>query len=63
MTRKEIIARRREIWAAINTAKLAMEHHRLDLKALQAVCPHPKQRKYSAMGEIGDYCPDCEWQT
>jgi predicted nucleic acid-binding Zn-ribbon protein len=32
-------------------------------RALQRKCKHPKLRKYSAMGEIGDVCDDCGYQT
>lgn len=33
------------------------------LRVLHAQCDHPDQYTYYAMGEPGQKCPDCGWQT
>jgi hypothetical protein len=63
MKRSEVIAERRRLFAELKKAEAHVEHIGLDLRALQRQCSHPKLHKYSAMGEIGDYCPDCGYQT
>lgn len=63
MTRKEVIAKRKELNAELRKAQGAVKIVEAKMEALENECEHPKLRKYSAMGEIGDYCPDCEYQT
>ena len=58
----EIRKRRKEIKAEIDAAQLALDLARTKAKSLQRQCDHPKMRKYSAMGETGNYCPDCGYQ-
>jgi len=58
----EIRKRRKEIEDEISEIKKSLELARLEMKHLQSQCKHPKLRKYSAMGETGNYCPDCGYQ-
>ena len=58
----EIRKRREEIEGEIRVAKTALEIARLEFRNLHEQCKHPKMRKYSTMGEIGNYCPDCGYQ-
>ena len=58
----EIRKRRKELLAELETAKEAVEIVRTKMKSLQRQCEHPKLRKYSAMGETGNYCSDCGYQ-
>lgn len=36
---------------------------RAEMEMLQKRCKHPAIHKYSCMGEIGDCCEDCGYQT
>ena len=33
------------------------------IRVLQTMCKHPNKYQYSAMGELGWFCPDCGYQT
>ena len=63
MTQEEIRARREELDARRKEARRQMEHVQVDYRHLQLDCDHPNQYTYSAMGELGQKCPDCGWQT
>ena len=58
----EIRKQRKAIQDEMETAKDALEVARMKFKKLHRQCEHPKLRKYSAMGETGNYCPDCGYQ-
>lgn len=63
MQQDEIIKRRDEINEQIDDAREALDIAIARKKALQRRCKHPNVRKVSSMGEIGEFCPDCEYQT
>lgn len=52
-----------QIKSRLNTVRMQEDLIKVELKWLQRKCDHPEKYQYSAMGELGWYCPDCEWQT
>lgn len=40
-----------------------IEIERAYLNVLKKRCKHPNSYTYSAMGELGQKCPDCGYQT
>lgn len=62
-TRPNIINRRR----ILQTQQREIEGQRMRLvtefEILRRDCTHPKKRTYSAMGDLGEICDDCGWQT
>ena len=63
MTEEEIRTRRNDLEYQLKEAQAKKERVLLEMRILHTHCDHPKKHKYSAMGELGDYCPDCGWQT
>ena len=63
MSQAKIRARREELKKKLKEADRQREFILLDMRHLNEECGHPKLRDYSAMGEMGKYCPDCEYQT
>ena len=55
--------RRKHGQAIIDTLMIEVEGEKARLRALQKMCKHPDLRQYSAMGELGDICDDCGYQT
>lgn len=63
MTQEEIKQGIKELKKQIRLAEHDLEILKMKRKYWEAQCEHPNKYKYSAQGEIGDYCPDCEYQT
>lgn len=63
LTQALIQQEHRDLEARRDQLRLQQDRLLADFRALQRKCKHPKLRKYSAMGEIGDVCDDCGYQT
>lgn len=63
MTPEQVRAMAAEVQVRLDKANLDRQHALVDLRFVQARCDHPDKHQYSAMGELGWYCPDCKWQT
>jgi len=62
MSQADIRKRKKAIGVEIARIAGELTVAKAKLEALQNECTHPKVRKYSAMGETGNYCPDCGYQ-
>lgn len=63
MTIEAIRKRREELREVIDEAKTKIAIAKAELEMMTQRCSHPNIRKYSAMGEIGEICDDCGYQT
>lgn len=63
MSQADIRKRKKEIEKEIARARGQLRVAKAKLSALQEECAHPRLRKYYAMGEPGDICDDCGYQT
>ena len=61
MEQAEISIEAKKIQAEIQKHNDEIEMLRLKLKQVQRKCEHPNKYKYSAQGDVGWHCPDCEW--
>ena len=63
MTQDEIRVAAQKIAAEIGELKDQIEMLQLKREQLQRKCDHPADKRYSAQGDVGWYCPDCGRQT
>jgi hypothetical protein len=63
MNQAEIYEQREDILSRMLTAQRQVELLKVEMQFLQKMCKHPNSYEYSAMGEKGQACKDCGWQT
>lgn len=62
-TQKKIRERYRELVDRIKEHQIEIEILRINALGLTLWCKHPDKYVYHAMGEEGEKCPDCGYQT
>jgi predicted adenine nucleotide alpha hydrolase (AANH) superfamily ATPase len=62
-TRDQIYDFRLKLMRRMQAAKGELNILNAEMQNLQRWCTHPEKFTYSAMGEKGERCNDCGWQT
>lgn len=63
MDQEKIKAARKKLWEKIQEHEGSITVLHAQMRVLQARCSHPNKYSYTAMGDPGEKCPDCGYQT